>query len=172
MGYLALWKVLDAMIMDFRKKGIAVPLNIIDDLRYAKTLTNVLKAGSSNLETVHKIEECLRNVEAYLISEGREKLGNEYVEVWLKQLDEANRASFNEERGETRFIPGAPREQCWIRIKPSRELPIEKFKILAEKLNLSFEVQKDGFLIVYGEDEHVKNFVKEMATKYGLKNWK
>ncbi|MGB9959561.1 MAG: DUF2096 family protein [Candidatus Bathyarchaeales archaeon] len=169
MGYLAVWKVLDEMVQDFRKRGVLVPANVVSDLRYAKTLINVLKADSSRFETGQRIEECLRNVEAYLISEGRERLGNEYVEEWLKRLDEANKSPFNAVEEETRFISGAPKEQRWIRVKPSKELPFETLKALAEELNLSFNLQKDGCLIVYGEDTLVKDFVKKMATKYGLK---
>ncbi len=169
MGYLAVWKVLDDMVQDFRKRGITVSDNVVSDLRYAKTLINVLKAAPSRLETSQRIEEYLRNVEVYLISEGREKLGNKYVEEWLKRLDEASITPFNEEGKEARFIPGAPREQRWIRVKPSEELPVETLKALAGELNLSFDVQKDGCLLVYGEEERVKDFVKKMATKYGLK---
>jgi len=169
MGYLAVWKVLDEMVTDFRKRGMTVPANIVGDLRYAKTLINVMRADPSNLETSQRIEEYLRNVETYLISEGRERLGNEYVEEWLKRLDEASRAPFNEEGEEARFIPGVPREKRWIRIKPSKELPVETLLAMAGELNLSFDVQKDGCLIVYGEDKCVKDFVKKIATKYGLK---
>jgi hypothetical protein len=169
MGYLAVWKVLDDMAKDFRRRGMTVPANIVGDLRDAKTLINVLRADPSSLETSQRIEEYLRNVEAYLISEGRERLGNEYAEEWLKRLDEASRAPFNEEGEEARFIPGVPREQRWIRVKPSKELPIETLKALAWELNLSFDVQKNGCILVYGEDKYVKDFVKKMATKYGLK---
>lgn len=169
MGYLTVWKVLEEMIIDFKKKGIAVPANVVGDLRYAKTLINIFKADPSRLETSQIIEEYLRNAETYLISEGRERLGNEYAKEWLKRLDEASRTPFNGEEEEARFVPGVPREQRWIRVRPSTEMSIETLKTLARELNLSFDVQKDGCLLVYGEDELVKNFVKKMATKYGLK---
>ncbi|MEM1564263.1 MAG: DUF2096 family protein [Candidatus Bathyarchaeia archaeon] len=167
MGYLAVWKVLEEMITDLKKKGVTVPANIINDLKYARTLINVLKADPTRLETSQKIEEYLNNVEAYLISEGQ-TLGDKYVEEWVKRLEEASRKVFEEEV-ETRFVPGLPREQRWIRVKPSEEMPIEDLKDLAGKLNLSFEVQSDGCLLVYGEDERLKDFVKKMATKYGFK---
>ena len=167
MGYLAVWKVLEEMITDLKKKGVTVPANILNDLRYARTLINVLKADPTRLETSQKIEEYLNNVEAYLISEGQ-KFGDKYVEGWVKRLEEANRKIFEEEE-ETRFVPGLPREQRWIRIKPSEDMPVEALKALANELNLSFEMQNDGYLLVYGKDEHLKDFVKKMATKYGFK---
>ncbi|MEM3874411.1 MAG: DUF2096 family protein [Candidatus Bathyarchaeia archaeon] len=168
MGYLAVWKVLEEMITDLRKKGVAVPAAILNDLRYARTLINVLKADPTRLETSQKIEEYLNNVEAYLISEGQ-KFGDKYVEGWVKRIEEASRKVLEEEEGETRFVPGLPREKRWIRVKPSENMPVEALKALASELNLSSEVQSDGCLLVYGEDERLKAFVKKMATKYGFK---
>lgn len=168
MGYLAVWKVLEEMITDLKKKGVTVPANVINDLKYARTLINVLKADPTRLETSQKIEEYLNNVEAYLISEGQ-RLGDKYVEEWVKRLEEASRKVFEGEEVKTRFVPGLPRGQRWIRVKPSEEMPMEDLKNLAGELNLSFEVQSDGCLLVYGEDERLKDFVKKMATKYGFK---
>jgi hypothetical protein len=80
-------------------------------------------------------------------------------------LDEASMRFPDLEEEETRFIPGLPREQKWIRVKPSSELPMEKLKSLAEESNLSCELQSDGCLLVYGEDKRLKEFVKKMAKK-------
>ncbi len=169
MGYFAVWKVLEEMIMDFRKKGVAISADVISDLRSAKTLINVLKADPSHVDTGQKVEEYLRSVESCLVSEGQERFGPEYVKAWLKRLDEASTKVFHEEKVEARFIPGIPRKQKWIRVKPSAELPLERLKALAKESNLSHSVQNDGYLLVYGEDERVKDFVKKMATKYGPK---
>lgn len=171
MGYLAVWKVLEEMITDFKKKGVTVPANVLNDLKYAKTLINVLKADPTRLETSQKIEEYINNVEAYLISEAQ-KFGDKYVEEWVKRLEDATRKIFEEKEEKTRFVPGLPREQRWVRVKPSEEMPIEALKTLVGELNLSFEVQKDGCLLVYGEDELLKDFVKKMARKYGFKTGK
>ena len=164
MGYSAAWKVLEEMITDFRKRGLKVPADIISDLRSAKTLINVLKADPSRIETSEKIETYLRIVESYLFSEGQKTFGADYVDEWLKHLNEESKRVLEEEE-ETRFIPGLPREQKWIRIKPSHELPLDKIKELAEESSLSCDVQNDGCLLVYGEDERVKAFVKKMAKK-------
>jgi hypothetical protein len=48
-------------------------------------------------------------------------------------------------------------------------LSLEKLALLAGKSKLSYKIQNDGFLLVYGENECIKEFVKKMATKYGLK---
>jgi hypothetical protein len=165
MGYLAMWKVLEEMVADFRKRGIIIPAEVMNDLKSAKTLINVLRADPSCVDTSQKIEEYLLKVESYLVSEGQKKFGTGYVDGWLKRLDEAGRKS-EEETEETRFIPGLPKEQKWIRIKSSAELPVKKLKALAQKLNLLCELQSDGYLLVYGEDKCLKEFVKKMATKH------
>jgi hypothetical protein len=165
MGYLAVWKVLEEMILEFRKRGIAIPVEVRDNLKSARTMIKILKADPSRGETMQKIEEYLSNVESYLISEGQKKFGVEYLDKWLKKLDEASMQFPDLEEEETRFVPGLPREHKWIRVKPSAELPMEKLKLLAKELNLSCELQGDGYLLVYGEDERLKDFVKKMAKK-------
>lgn len=168
MGYSAAWKVLDEMITDFRKKRIPVPADIISNLRHAKTLINVLGADPSHLDTSQRVDEHLRSVESYLVSEGQKRFGTAYVEEWIKRLDEASMKIFEEEK-ETKFISGVPREQKWIRVRPSAELPLEGLKALADKLNLSFNLQNDGCLLVYGEEQRIKDFVKKMTAKYRFK---
>ena len=169
MNYLAAWKVLEEMITDFRKKRVVVPAEIVSDLKSAKTLINVLKADPSRVDTSQKIDEYLLNVESYLVSEGQKMFGTEYVEEWLKRLDEASRKILEKEEEETKFIPSVSREHKWILVKPSTELPAEKLKTLAEESHLSYNVQNDGYLLVYGEDSHIKEFIKKMATKHGFK---
>lgn len=171
MGYLGLWEVLEEMVTDFRKRGMVVPAEVMKDLRSAKTLINVLKADPSNLDTKQKIENYLLNVESYLISEGQKAFGTEYVEEWLKRLNEPGE-EIQEEGEALRFVTGIPREGSWIRIKPLPELPIKKLRALAEESHLSYKVQNDGHLLVYGEDASLREFVKKMASKYGLKEHK
>lgn len=172
MGYLAVWKVLEKMITDFRKRGVAVPADIVSKMRSAKTLINVLKADPSRKDTDQKVEEHLVGVESYLVSEGEKRFGSEYTERWFRRLEEAGEKVLEEEGWKTRFIPGIPRNQKWIRIKPSDELPIEEVKALTGELNLSCKVQEDGYLLVYGKKEGIKDFVKEMTKKYGFKTRK
>jgi hypothetical protein len=171
MGHLATWKVLEEMVTDFRKREVIVPVEIMSDLRYARTLINVLKADPSRVDTSQKIDVYLLNVESYLVSEGQKMFGTGYVEEWLKRLDEASKKILEKEEEKT-FIPGVPRKHKWIRVKPSTELSIEKLKTLAEESHLSCNVQNDGCLLVYGEAGRIKEFVKKMATKYGFKTEK
>ena len=171
MGYLAAWKVLEEMVADFLKRGKTVPPKVMGDLKSAKTMISISKAETEHSNTLLKIEGYLANVESYLISEGQKQFGVDYVDQWLCRLEEARKVSDEEEK-ETRFIPGIPREEKWVRVKPTAELSIEKLKALASESKLSHKLQGDGCLLVFGKDEKVKDFVKKMATKYGLKTGK
>jgi hypothetical protein len=174
MSHMAVWKVLEEMITDFRKRGLAIPAEVMNELKSAKTMITILKADTSRGETAQKIEEHLGNVESYLLSKGQKMFGTEYFDKWLKRLDEASRETLEkaEEEETKRFIPGLPREHKWIRIKPTAELPLENLKVMAEKSQLSYKTQNDGYLLVYGEEACIKEFVKKMARKYELKTKK
>ncbi len=165
MGYLAAWKVLEEMVTDLKKKGITVPADIFGDLKNAKTIINILKADPSRGENIQKIEEYLGNVESYLVSEGLKRFGQVYVDEWLERRDQAGRKIVDEKEEETRFISGLPREQKWIRLTPSNELPLEKLKTLANESDLSHRVQTDGCLLVFGPDTAIKDFVKRITAK-------
>jgi len=168
LGYLAVWKVLEKMVADFRKRDVIVPEKVIADLKNVKTTIYVSKADPSYVENAQKIDQYLGNIEAYLVTEGTKRFGQKYVDRWLKQADEAARKTIDEEE-EVRFVPGLPRQQKWIRVATSAEMPLEKLKMLAEQSNLSHSLQVDGSLLVYGEDNTVKDFVKKLAEKYRSK---
>jgi hypothetical protein len=169
MGYVAVWKALEQMVTDFRKKGLRVPTEIIGDLKDARTLIRILKADPSHVENIQKIEQCLENVESYLISKGQKEFGAKYVNEWLERLDRASREILDEEDKETRFIPGLPRHRKWIRVTSSADLPLEKLTTIADQMKLSYNIHKNGSLLVYGEDQSIKDFVKKMASKYSSK---
>jgi len=172
MGYLAVWKIQEEMVADFRKRRKTIPEKTMNDLKLARTLIKMLKANTNQEDTIQKIETYLTNVESYLVSEGEKLYGTKYVDEWLKRLNEASKKKTEPEQEETRFVPGLPRGQKWVRVKPSTELPAEKVKMLAEKSGLLYKMQSDGNLLVYGKDEQVKNFVKKMATEHRLKTKK
>lgn len=166
MGYLAVWKVLEEIIVEFRKKGITIPQNIMNDLKSAKVLISLLKVNKSDGETAAKIDRYIENVEAYLITAAQKTFSPEHLDNWLKRLE---KATF--ETGDTceinesdTFISGVPRDQKWIRIKPLDTVPLEKMKQLAAELNLSCRAQDDERLLVYGKTEHIQEFIKKITA--------
>jgi hypothetical protein len=165
MGYLAVWKVLEEIITEFRKKGLLIPATIMNDLKSAKTMIKIMNADASHGETARKTEEYLGTVEAYLVTEAQKNFTPERIDNWLKRLEKANCETCEDKTEETRFISGLPRDQKWIRVEPLANLPLEKLKQLAKETNLSISIQEDGRMLVYGRPEDIKKFVKKMTTE-------
>jgi hypothetical protein len=170
MGYAAVWKVLEEMLIELRGKELTIPSSVMEDLKTAKTVIRML-TEDNRAENIEKTERYLLNVESFLVSEAQRKFGLECADLWLKRIDKANRIH-DEEQKTIRFIPGVPRQQKWIRVTSSEELPLEKLKEIAEKMSISSKVQKDGSLLVLGEEKSIKDFVKKMTLKYKAKGKK
>jgi hypothetical protein len=164
MGHLAVWKVLEEMIIEFRKKGLPIPPQVMNDLKSARTMIRIMNVDPGRGETVQKVEEYLGNVESYLVTEAQKKFAPDYIDEWLRRLEEASCEICEEKGEEQRFISGLPRDQRWIRVEPLASLPLEKLKQLAKESNLSCSVQ-DGRLLVCGKTEDIRGFVKKMTEE-------
>ena len=167
-GYSETWKILEEVIIEFRKKGLAVPVMVMTDLKSAKTMIKLMDAETGKGEMAPQTEQYLRNVESYLITEAQKHFP-ERIDDWLRRLDKASVEICNyvkdEAKGESRFIPGLPRDQKWVRVTPITSLPDWKLKQLAEESNLSLKTEKDGHLIAYGKPEDIREFVKKMTEQ-------
>jgi len=166
MGYEEVWKVLADLLTELRSKDEAIPPEIMEDLRSAKTMMQILKAGPTRTENLSRIEMYLENVESYLVFLAQDKLGPEYVEQWMQKLAKARRGVSEEIRVPPRFVPGLPRDKHWVRIQVSEDTPREDIERLAEERGLSYRMQENGYLLVYGDKEGIKSFVKKMAEKF------
>ena len=166
MTLLTVWKVLEEIIIEFRKKELPVPQKIMEDLRSAKVMINMADADEKRCaETNPKILECLGTVEIYLVSEAQKSFSSETIDKWLKQLETAScKVASQEEKIEPYFIPGLPRNQKWIRVKPLSNLPLEKIESYAIESKLSFRIE-EGQLLVHGNAGAVKEFIKKMTVQ-------
>jgi len=170
MGYGDVWKILDELVIEFRRRGEDIPANVMEDLRAAKTLMQVWRADPSRAENIPSIEGYLSNVESYLIFTAHEKFGAEFSEKWMEKLREARKAI---RRGETegdresssKFVPGLPRGKKWVRVKVLAETPKNEIKRLAASCGLSTKMQADGYMLVYGDDEKLKVFIHKTGEK-------
>ncbi len=165
MGYLAVWKVLDEIITEFRKKQLTIPERAMNDLKAARTMINIVGASEGHGENSLKIDEYLGSVEAALVTEAQKHFAAEHIDKWLRRLEKANCEMGNEDTGELRFIAGVPRDQKWIRVEPLANLTAERIRQFAKETSLSVSTQKDGRMIVYGQAENLKEFVKKMTTE-------
>lgn len=167
MGREEVWKTLDDLITQFRKRDATIPPDVMADLRAAKTLIHVLKADPRCVENVPDVDIYLENVESYLIIEAHKKFGAEFADEWMTKLKEARKITVEEKPTEpaSRFVPGLPKEQRWIRVQITKETPETEVKRLAEELGLSYKRQSGEHVLVYGENEKIKLFVKKTAEK-------
>ncbi|MGA3059265.1 MAG: DUF2096 family protein [Candidatus Bathyarchaeia archaeon] len=165
MSHTATWKVLEDLMIELRNKGASIPPNVINDLRSAKLMIKISEAEGSRGDASQKVEEYLGTVDSYLITEAQKILSPETVDHWLRQLEEANVEICEEPVEENKFIIGVPRDQKWVRVEPVSNLPMERILQIAKESNLSVNQQKDGRLVVYGQPECIKGFLKKMTAE-------
>lgn len=169
MGYLDAWKILDEMIADFREKGGIVPPETMVELKSAKTLISILEADSDCVGIRERIEKCLFNAESYIMSKGQMMLGIEYVDKWSNRLNQASKKPADEGKGaqiadNRQNLPsGLPRGPNWVRISLLPELQIDKLRELADESQVSCILQDNDGLLVYGEKDQLKGFIKKVA---------
>jgi len=165
MSHTATWKILEDLMLELKKKGVAIPPNIINDLRSAKLMIKISESAGSTGDVSQKVDEYLGNVESYLINEAQKILGPEEIDRWFRRLEEANVQTSEEKSEENKFITNVPRDQKWVRIEPIRNVPAERIQKIAKESNLSVNPQKDGRLVIYGQQEDIKEFLKKMTSE-------
>lgn len=168
MGYEEVWKVLADLVTDLRKKGERIPANVMNDLRSANTMIQILKADPNNIENLRRIETCLGDIEAYLIFLAEKVFGSVYVEQWMKKLESARRMIYKEGKPKvvSRFVPGLPRGEHWVRIQFSEDAPKKAIERLAKKNKLSYRMQENGYMLVYGDALKIKAFVAQTKKAF------
>jgi hypothetical protein len=168
MGYEEVWKVLADLITDLRERGERIPANVMNDLRSAKTMIQILKADPAYTENLPRIETYLGDVESYLIFLAQNRFGSDYVEQWMEKLERARREIYEEgePRVVSRFVPGLPRGERWVRVQVSEDAPQKAIERLAEENKLSCKMQDDGYMLVSGDVERIKAFVAQMKRTF------
>jgi len=166
MGHnMATWKLLEDMMIELKKKGVAIPANVMEDLRAAKSMIKLACNENSHGEVIQKAEEYAANVEAYLINQAQETFGSDTADQWLRRLEEANAEVCEEPKGNDKFVTGVPRDQKWVRVEPIKNLSTSRIQEIAKEQNLTVNLQKDGRLVVFGESEAIKEFLKKMTLE-------
>jgi len=165
MSYKKKWKVLADLLAELQESGKKIPADVINDLRSAKTMIQVLKADPAHTENISRIDTYLRNVEAYAILT-LEKQGTENVEEWLKKLKGPKRVENNEKKDADRFVTKVPRDKDWMRIQISEDIPREEMKKRVKEEGLSYRIQKNGYMLVFGNRENIKSLVKKLAEQF------
>ncbi|MCL1966014.1 MAG: DUF2096 family protein [Candidatus Bathyarchaeota archaeon] len=169
MGHnLFIWKTLEDLLIELRKKDVQIPANILEDLRTARSLIELSYSNGASEETVTKTEVYLTNVEAYLVDQAQRVFEPATVTAWFKRLQEGNMQVVKEETilPKSRFVSDVPCDRQWIRIETDSKLSEECVLKLATEWHLTVNKQDDGRLIVHGQLDDVKAFVKQIAAKF------
>jgi hypothetical protein len=164
MSYEKKWNTLAELLMELKKKEEKIPLEIMEDLRSANTIIQVLKVDSTSEENRAIVDEYLRNVESYVIFTG-EKFGTETVEEWLKKIKEAKNVEQKGSHVQPRFVHGVPRDKNWVQIQISKDISKDIIVEKIQKNGLSYVERENGQIIVYGNKENIKSLVKRVAKQ-------
>lgn len=157
------WKVLSDLLVELRARGADIPPEVVRDLRLARSLIEAMRV-SAHEEIISRLDQLLFNVESYLMAEAEVRLGPEEAQRWSKKLEEAFSGAGPALRpAEARFRPGLPRGEHWVRIRVSDELPRELLEELAAQEGVRTRLQPDGYLLVTGDRERVKSFMRKLA---------
>ena len=165
MSYEERWKNLADLLAELQERGEKIPAEVMNDLRSAKTLIQVLKADPTHTENISRIDTYMRNVESYAIF-AAEKRGTETVDEWLKKLDTKRAQKKEDQATGSRFSSGVPRDKSWMRIKISDETPLEDVKNLVNENKLSYKIQENGYMLLYGDEKNIKSFVKRLIEQF------
>jgi hypothetical protein len=160
------WKTLEGLLIELRK-NIQIPANILEDLRAARSMIELSNNKAAPKETLTKTETYLTTVEAYLIDQAQKTFEPNTVNEWLKRLKEANLQVVNKETGTSKnqFVTGIPHGQQWIRIETDDKLPEDYILKLARESHLTADKQTDGHLVIHGQLNAIKMFIKQITAK-------
>jgi hypothetical protein len=151
-------------MLELKKLGVVIPVKVIEDLRAAKSMIT-LSCMEGSGETMQKAEELFTVVSAYLVAESQKRFDEHKVDVWIKRLEAANSTCMVPAAVQDKFVMGIPKDQRWVRIEPAGTLTAERIKQLAEKQGMQVKPQNGGKLVVYGQPENLKAFIKKVATE-------
>ena len=80
MNYLAVWKILEEMIVELRKKGVQTPKNVMNDLKSAKVLLKIMDASERDQgEATSRIEMYFGSLEAYLVTKATKEFNSNNI---------------------------------------------------------------------------------------------
>ncbi|MDQ1279560.1 MAG: hypothetical protein QG670_822 [Thermoproteota archaeon] len=167
-GYAALWKMLDVLITEFKRRGGAVPQELIEELRTSKSMISILDADPSSIDTITEVEILLGKIESTLLYLAEADFGKEYANEYSKRIIDA-RAGFSDQDNifSPRFVTGIPRGMDWIRFKTDDNMNRTEVEELAHNFGLLSRQQDNDSVIIYGDKEKIREFIQRVAEKIG-----
>lgn len=162
-----LWSALEELMAELRAKGISIPQEVVQDLASARTMTAIYRRDPTVLTTEVEVESYLAKIEPALLYLAESAVGREYADSWQERINASRSAVAERPARSPKFVPGVPKGQRWIRINVAGYLNEDEVGDLLARQSLSAKPQEDGYLLVYGSEGNVKDFVKEVRRKIG-----
>ena len=167
MNYERYWMVLEELMVGLRQKGINIPQETADDLKSARTLITIHNTDPSVSTVEAEIALYLEKAEPILLSLAEFEVGKDYADDWQAKAVEAITRTEEKAAFKSRFVSGVVRGEGWLRIKTAGIMSDAEIAALLKQLNLSAKPQDDGYLLVRGDKESIKTFVREIRKKIG-----
>jgi hypothetical protein len=167
MNYERYWIVLEELMVELRQKGINIPQATADDLMSARTLITIHNTDPSVSTVEAEISLYLEKVEPILLSLAEFELGKDYADAWQAKTTEAITQIEEKTAFKSRYVTGVVRGEGWLRIKTAGIISDVEVAVLLKQLNLSAKPQDDGYLLVQGDKDSIKTFVREIRKKVG-----
>jgi hypothetical protein len=165
LNYEHLWKELEALVIDMRSKGKEISPEVVEDLKSAKTLMTIQRVDPSSPIT-GDVEDYLGRVEAALLPYAENDFEKEYSEHWLQRIQEAKAKGLQETvRTQVGLVTGIPKDKQWIRVRVAELIDMAELKSMTDSLGLSFREEANDAVIVFGQPESVKAFLRELTAR-------
>jgi hypothetical protein len=161
------WMVLVDLLTDLKKRGVEISQAVTEDIRMAKTLINFYKVDPTDPERnkeVKRINEFMSSVQIALM-DFAEKQGDDYRELWMEKLKKVSRGEQLYKLGEkkSKFVVGAPSGFSMVRITFKKPISEDRLQEIEEYHNVIMEFENDEIVVIYGDDEHIKDSLKEIS---------
>jgi hypothetical protein len=167
MNYERYWMVLEELMVGLRQKGINIPQETADDLKSARTLITIHNTDPSVSTVEAEIALYLEKAEPVLLSLAELEIGKDYADAWQAKAVEALTQTEEKAAFKSRFVLGVPKNEGWLRIKTGDIMSDADVAALLKQLNLSTKPQDDGYLLVHGDKDSIKTFIREIRKKIG-----
>jgi hypothetical protein len=159
---------LDELMVDLIKKGVAIPDQVIDDLKSTRTLINIYKSDPVEIDRTMETTPLLKKAEFSLMFLADTRIGKEYADEWQNKIDIAYQTEDGRPASRAGYVPGVPKGESWFRIAASELSAMgQDLEELLGRLHLSSEPQTDGYLLIHGGKGDIMSFLKEVRQKVG-----
>ena len=168
-NYLAAAKVLDELLLELIEKGVAVPAQVAEELKAGRGLAGIALRGPGDVELEAKAGAVLEGVEMNLLSQAEITAGAEYADEWQRRIAAAVAAKPTSRTAgaANRMVQGVPRGEHWIRFQTS-----ELANTDPAAFGLTAAAQEDGYTLLYGKQENIQTFIKNIRQKQGKVGFK